>query len=83
MSRPAPHMGRSKCRVCCDDGHLAIEHQRLETGTPVVFGDQAIKAETDSWGQRCTMCGITPQQAQQLFTPTVRDPNLKSIMCSF
>jgi hypothetical protein len=24
----------------------------------------------------CTMCGVTPQQAERLFTPTVRNPNV-------
>ncbi len=25
----------------------------------------------------CILCGITPQQAEELFTPTIRNPNLK------
>jgi len=25
----------------------------------------------------CTLCGITPQQAEELFTPTIINPNLK------
>ena len=38
-------------------------------------GGDVVPSETTSNPHHCTMCGITPQQAEQLFTPTVRNPN--------
>ena len=38
-------------------------------------GGDVVPSPTGNNPNHCTMCGITPEQAEQLFTPTIRNPN--------
>jgi hypothetical protein len=38
-------------------------------------GGDVVSAPTKSNPDHCSMCGLTPQQAESLFTPTIRNPH--------
>jgi len=40
-------------------------------------GGDVVPSPTRANPYHCTMCGITPQEGECLFTPTVRDPNAR------
>lgn len=40
-------------------------------------GGDVIPSPTASNPNHCTLCGITPQKAEELMTPTVRNPNVR------
>ncbi len=39
-------------------------------------GGNVTPSRTTNNPNHCTLCGISPQKAEQLFTPTIRNPNL-------
>lgn len=38
-------------------------------------GGDVIPSPTANNPNHCTMCGVTAEQAEELFTPTIRNPN--------
>ncbi|MEM6274502.1 MAG: hypothetical protein AAF735_04600 [Myxococcota bacterium] len=60
------------------DAAQGIPHKKVgvtTAGDVRAAGGDVVSSPATGNPRHCTMCGVTPQKAEQLFTPTVRNPN--------
>ena len=63
-------------------GDLTVGIPNKQVGVTTVgdvraAGGNVVPSPTANNPNHCTMCGITPQKAESLMTPTVQNPNAK------